>query len=197
MPIGFLIIVLTAAARFLLVVNLPIRFLPYDLGEDGLFMRLAADRASAVWPGEFNQFILLKGPGYPFFLAVTSISGLPLSAAHALFQTGDIGNGVDRIPCNQIAVGRYSDFRCSRFLPCGTGVASGIAGPDLLGSDAASILVVRDNHVCAAHRPFLCANCRRSDRIDLRVDFPYRRRRRLVLPACVARNWRSRFAGPT
>jgi hypothetical protein len=90
MPIGFLIIVLTAAARFLLVVNLPIRFLPYDLGEDGLFMRLAADRASAVWPGEFNQFILLKGPGYPFFLAVTSISGLPLSAAHALFQTAAI-----------------------------------------------------------------------------------------------------------
>jgi hypothetical protein len=53
-------------------------------------MRLAADRASAVWPGEFNQFILLKGPGYPFFLAVTSISGLPLSAAHALFQTAAI-----------------------------------------------------------------------------------------------------------
>jgi len=197
MPIGFLIIVLTAAARFLLVVNLPIRFLPYDLGEDGLFMRLAADRASAVWPGEFNQFILLKGPGYPFFLAVTSISGLPLSAAHALFQTAAISATawiVFRVTRSQWGA---SDFRCSRFLPCGTGVASGIAGPDLLGSDAASILVVRDNHVCAAHRPFLCANCRRSDRIDLRVDFPYRRRRRLVSSGMRARNWRSRFAGPT
>lgn len=197
MPIGFLIIVLTAAARFLLVVNLPIRFLPYDLGEDGLFMRLAADRASAVWPGEFNQFILLKGPGYPLPRRHEHFGFTALSGSRLVSNCGDIGNGVDRIPCNQIAVGRYSDFRCSRFLPCGTGVASGIAGPDLLGSDAASILVVRDNHVCAAHRPFLCANCRRSDRIDLRVDFPYRRRRRLVSSGMRARNWRSRFAGPT
>jgi hypothetical protein len=59
-PVGFLIIVLTAAARFLLIVNLPIRFLPYDLREDGLFMRLAADRASGVWPGDFNQFTFLN-----------------------------------------------------------------------------------------------------------------------------------------
>lgn len=28
----------------------------------------------------------MKGPGYPAFLAVTSLSGLPLSAMHALFQ---------------------------------------------------------------------------------------------------------------
>jgi hypothetical protein len=60
MPVGFLIIVLTAAAGFLLIVNLPIRFLPYDLREDGLFMRLAADRASGVWPGDFNQFTFLN-----------------------------------------------------------------------------------------------------------------------------------------
>jgi hypothetical protein len=82
-----LIVLFAAVARFLLVLNLPIRILPYDVHEDGLFMRLAANLASGVWPGEFNQLTFLKGPGYPFFLAATSLSRLPLSAAQALFQT--------------------------------------------------------------------------------------------------------------
>ena len=85
----FLIILLlwAAAARVWLVFNLPIRLLPSDVLEDGLFIRIAADPAPGIWLGKFNQFTLLKGPGYPFFLAVTSLSGLPVSATHALFQT--------------------------------------------------------------------------------------------------------------
>lgn len=85
----FLIILLlwAAAARVWLVFNLPIRLLPSDVHEDGQFIRIAADPASGIWLGKFNQLALLKGPGYPFFLAVTSFSGLPLSASHALFQT--------------------------------------------------------------------------------------------------------------
>jgi hypothetical protein len=86
----FLIILFAAAARFLLVVNLPIRFLPYDLREDGLFIRLATNLASGVWLGDSNQFTVTNGPGYPLFLAATHLSRLPLSAAHALFQTAAI-----------------------------------------------------------------------------------------------------------
>jgi hypothetical protein len=83
----FLIILVAAAGRFFLALNLPIRVLPNDVQDDGLFMRLAANFASGDWRSGFNQYALSKGPGYPVFLAVTSLSRLPLSAAHALFQT--------------------------------------------------------------------------------------------------------------
>jgi hypothetical protein len=81
----FLIILFAAAARFLLILNLPIRFLPNDVHADGLFMRLAASLASGV--SDSNQSPVTNRLGYPLFLAITHLSGLPLSAAHALFQT--------------------------------------------------------------------------------------------------------------
>ena len=45
---------------------------------------------SGHWLGRYTQFTLMKGPGYPAFLAVTSLSGLPVSATHALFQIAAI-----------------------------------------------------------------------------------------------------------
>ena len=83
-----LLVILFAAAtvKLFLVLNLPIQIWPYAVHDDGLFMRLATNIASGHWLGEFNQFTLMKGPGYPLFLAVTSLSSLPLSATHALFQ---------------------------------------------------------------------------------------------------------------
>ena len=84
----FLVVLFAAAAvRFFLVLNLPIQFLVPAAHDDGLFMRLATNIASGDWLGEFNQFTLMKGPGYPLFLAVTNLSNLPLSATHTLFQT--------------------------------------------------------------------------------------------------------------
>ena len=81
----FLIILFGAAARVFLVLNLAIQFRPYEVHGDGLYMRLASYVASGAWLGEFNQFTFLKEPGYVFFLAVSNLSGLPLStAAHAL-----------------------------------------------------------------------------------------------------------------
>jgi hypothetical protein len=85
---GFLFSIVVAAAlvRLAIVLNLPIRFLPGAGHDDGLFMRLAASLASGQWLGEFSQFTLMKGPGYPVFLAITSFTGLPVSASHALLQ---------------------------------------------------------------------------------------------------------------
>src|SRR6478672_10066315 len=100
----FLLIILfvAAAARFLLVLNLPILFFTYTIHDDTLFMRLATNLASGHWLGEYNQFTLMKGPGYPAFLAITSLSGLPLSIANALFQTV------------AISVAAWAAFRLSR-----------------------------------------------------------------------------------
>ena len=54
--------------------------------DDGLFIRLATDIASGRWLGGFSQYTLMKGPGFPLFLAATSLSGLPLSATNGLLQ---------------------------------------------------------------------------------------------------------------
>ena len=87
-----LLVILFAAAviRFVIVLNLPILFIANAGHDDGLYMRLATTLASGNWLGEFSQFTLMKGPGYPIFLAVTSLSGLPASATHALFQIAAI-----------------------------------------------------------------------------------------------------------
>lgn len=89
---NILFVVLCAAAvvRFVVVVSLPIMFLPGAGHDDGLYMRLAANLVAGHWLGEFNQYTLMKGPGYPAFLALSSLSGLPVSATHALLQSAAI-----------------------------------------------------------------------------------------------------------
>jgi hypothetical protein len=121
MPVRiFLVIFCATVARFLLVLNLPIRFLPNNVHDDGLFMRLATNLASGVWLGDLNQFTFMKGSGYPAFLAVTSVSGLPLSAAHALFQAAAISAAswaVFRLTRSQW--GALATFLALSFCPVG------------------------------------------------------------------------------
>jgi hypothetical protein len=83
-------------------------------------MRLATNLASGVWLGDLNQFTFLKGLGYPAFLAVASVSGLPLSAAHALFQTAAISAAswaVFRLTRSQW--GALATFLALSFCPVG------------------------------------------------------------------------------
>ena len=84
---AILILVLSiSAVRFFFSFNLPLLFLPMQVHDDGLFMRVATNLASGHWLGKFDQFTLMKGPGYPMFLALTGLSGLPVTATHALFE---------------------------------------------------------------------------------------------------------------
>ena len=54
--------------------------------DDGLFMTLGRSLAEGKWLGPFSQLTLMKGPGYPAFLALNSWLGTPISLAHALFH---------------------------------------------------------------------------------------------------------------
>jgi hypothetical protein len=56
---------------------------PHD---DGLFLKLGRHLAEGEWLGPYNLYTLIKGPGYPSFLAVSQWLGLPVSLAHALFH---------------------------------------------------------------------------------------------------------------
>ncbi len=85
------VVLFTAAAfRLLVAINLPIWLRHTRIDEDGLYLRLAASLASGHWLGPYDPLTLTRGPGYPVFLALSSLSGLPVSAAHALFQIAAI-----------------------------------------------------------------------------------------------------------
>lgn len=60
---------------------------PHD---DGLFMALGQQLAGGKWLGTYSQFTLMKGPGYPLFLAINSWLGLPVGLSHAAFQCAAI-----------------------------------------------------------------------------------------------------------
>jgi hypothetical protein len=116
----FLIIFLTAAARFFLVLNFPIQIRPSDLQADGLFAQLAANMAPVARLAKFDPSTLQNGPGYSFFLAVTSISGLPLVVAHALFQIAAMaaaGSAVLRLTRSQ--GGAAATFLALALCPAG------------------------------------------------------------------------------
>ena len=83
-------------------------------------MRFAANIASGAWLEELDQFTYLKGPGYPFFLAVTNLSSLPLSAAHALFQTAAISVAAWAVfRLTRSSLGAAASFVALAFCPVG------------------------------------------------------------------------------
>ncbi len=51
-----------------------------------LFISLGRFLAQGKWLGPFNQFTLMKGPGYPAFLALSHWLGISITLAHALFH---------------------------------------------------------------------------------------------------------------
>ena len=83
---GLVLICVFAAARFYLEVNNRILLFPGAGHDDGYFIRMASNIASGQWLGAFDHYTLMKGPGYPVFVAITSLYGLPITAAHAIFH---------------------------------------------------------------------------------------------------------------
>jgi hypothetical protein len=63
---------------------------PADL-DDGLFIQLGQSLASGRWLGHYNERILVKGIGFPVFLALANLSGLPLPLALGVFYAGCAG----------------------------------------------------------------------------------------------------------
>ncbi|MFC5527005.1 hypothetical protein ACFPPA_14795 [Rhodanobacter ginsengisoli] len=53
-------------------------------------MALGKQLAAGKWLGIYSQFTLMKGPGYPLFLAINSWLGLPVGLSHAAFQCAAI-----------------------------------------------------------------------------------------------------------
>jgi hypothetical protein len=73
-------------AYTVVAVHTPITLYPFAMHDDGLFMSLGRSLAEGRWLGRFEQFTLMKGPGYPAFLAVANWLGISISLAHAMFH---------------------------------------------------------------------------------------------------------------
>jgi len=66
-------------------VNTPLVVMIWQNYDDNLFIRLGQYLASGHWLGPYSQFTLMKGPGYPAFLAANYWSGLPITFTQGLF----------------------------------------------------------------------------------------------------------------
>ena len=85
-----LLIAVPSLFRLVWQTNTPLNIWWQAGHDDGLFMRLAASISSGRWLGPYDQFTLMKGPGYPLFLALSAASGLPVTAMHAFLAIAAI-----------------------------------------------------------------------------------------------------------
>ena len=67
-------------------VHTPMTILAGAPHDDTLFMQLAEYLVQGQWFGPYNEFTLVKGPGYPFFLAASYLAGTSVSLSTALFH---------------------------------------------------------------------------------------------------------------
>jgi hypothetical protein len=70
----------------LVSLHTPLNVLANGVHDDGLFMSLGTYLSEGRWLGPFNQFTLMKGPGYPVFLAFNNWLGTPISLSHAVLH---------------------------------------------------------------------------------------------------------------
>ena len=64
----------------------PINGLPGSAHDDQLFLELAGNILAGEWLGPYSQYTLIKGCGYPVFIALAMAMGLPLPLAeHGLY----------------------------------------------------------------------------------------------------------------
>lgn len=83
---GILFVLALLSIRIFWSLNTPLEVLYRAAHDDGLFLSRAVDLISGHWLGAYSQMTLMKGPGYPIFLALAAGSGLPVTLSHGLFQ---------------------------------------------------------------------------------------------------------------
>ena len=83
--------VMTLVSAYIFVtVHTPMAIQPDGAHDDEFYMSHGRYLAEGEWLGPFSQFTLMKGPGYPAFLAIGNWLGIPVSLAHALFRSGAV-----------------------------------------------------------------------------------------------------------
>jgi len=82
--LGWMIILIVLRLWLVEVYELMATWTPHD---DYLFIRLAKHLLSGEWLGPYNHFTLIKGPGYPLFIAASHLAGIPLLLSQQLLYS--------------------------------------------------------------------------------------------------------------
>jgi hypothetical protein len=82
------IIVAAIVVRLVLVATLPMQAMTQMAHDDALFVHQAASIAQGQWLGTYNETTLIKGPGYPLFIAACDLIRFPLKLAEHLLYIG-------------------------------------------------------------------------------------------------------------
>lgn len=91
-----------------LILHLPVSIYSQWIFDDAMFWTNAYSILTTGWLGEFDQLTLAKGPGFPFFLVLNALSGLPVTltlSALFLFVAYLLSAGLVRL-----GVGQYWAF---------------------------------------------------------------------------------------
>lgn len=80
-------IIIFAILRILLVDNIPIVAFPSQVYDDDLMLKLAENIRAGNWLGEYNSDTLVKGPFFPFLLAMINYLGISYIHAMSLCYT--------------------------------------------------------------------------------------------------------------
>lgn len=83
---------IVASILYLIIrTHIPIAVHAEALHDDQLFISMGQRIADGHWLGAYNQMTLIKGPGYPLFLAANAWLGTPISLTEAAFLGLAIG----------------------------------------------------------------------------------------------------------
>ncbi len=83
-------VLVSIIAYLLLCVNVPLSLKPAAGHDDGLFMYHGLSIDSYQWLGAYSRLTLMKGPGYPIFLALAGLFRIPVALAHAVLYAFSI-----------------------------------------------------------------------------------------------------------
>jgi len=84
---AFYICVAALSLLYVIVLaNTPITILVDAAHDDGYYMKFGRLIAEGHWLGPYDQYTLMKGPGYPLFLALANWLGLSVTVAQAFFH---------------------------------------------------------------------------------------------------------------
>ena len=85
-----LLVVLLTGLKIVLAEVLPLTAIGGSIYDDQLFLQLGHNLAKGIWLGDYDAQLLMKGPGYPLFLAINERLGLPLLASQHLCYSAAI-----------------------------------------------------------------------------------------------------------
>jgi hypothetical protein len=83
-------VIIINLSYIIIQVHTPLGVNSAGVHDDALYMSMGRSLAEGRWLGAFDQFTLVKGPGYGVFLVLGHWLGISVSLAHALFHCSAI-----------------------------------------------------------------------------------------------------------